>query len=258
MFLMKIKVVIVFLFFCCHFFTYASVTTLDASNQQIEYFSDAKKKLLMIHASDPILLRTFYCQAQFDADTKKLTLPDGFDDTLYHQRSQQLEFEHIVPAENFGRAFVEWREGHPNCVDSKNKSYKGRRCATKMNRNYRFMQADLYNLYPAIGSVNAARKNYNFLPLGQSVASSFGLCVFKIDDRKVEPADYVKGFIARTYLYMHETYEQFKMSKSQYRLMQAWNNQYAITEQECVRYQLIKKIQGSENNILKKLCFKSK
>jgi len=59
---------------------------------------------------------------------------------------------------NFGRTFKEWRDGNAQCVNSKGKSFKGRRCAEKVNKEYRYMQADMFNLYPAIGAVNALRK----------------------------------------------------------------------------------------------------
>ena len=73
----------------------------------------------------------------------------------HQKRAKRVEWEHVVPAENFGRFFSEWRDGSPECVDSKGRSFKGRKCAEKASREYRFMQADLYNLYPAIGAVNA-------------------------------------------------------------------------------------------------------
>lgn len=45
---------------------------------------------------------------------------------------------------------------------------------------YRYMQSDMYNLYPAIGAVNATRQNYNFQML-PGVPSSFGTCEMKIE-----------------------------------------------------------------------------
>lgn len=56
-----------------------------------------------------------------------------------------------------------WRDGHDSCVNSKGKTFKGRKCASKLSKEYRYMQSDMYNLFPAIGSVNALRSNYNLL-----------------------------------------------------------------------------------------------
>lgn len=72
-------------------------------------------------------------------------------------------------------------------MDRKGKAFKGRACAEKVNADYRRMQADMYNLYPAIGSVNAVRSNKNFQMLGPDVPSAFGSCPMKISGNKVEP-----------------------------------------------------------------------
>ena len=84
-----------------------------------------------------------------------------------------------MPAENFGRAFKEWREGDSLCVSSKGKPYKGRKCANKVNHEYRLMQADGYNLFAAISSVNAYRSNYNFQMMS-GTKSDFGSCDFHV------------------------------------------------------------------------------
>jgi deoxyribonuclease-1 len=55
-----------------------------------------------------------------------------------------------------------------------------------MNKEYRYMQADLYNLFPAIGAVNTMRSNYNFTVL-PGEKSDFGVCVMKIQNKKAEP-----------------------------------------------------------------------
>lgn len=101
-------------------------------------------------------------------------------------RAGKVEWEHVVPAENFGQTFAEWREGDAQCVDNRGKAFKGRKCAEKTNKDYRYMQADLYNLYPAIGAVNALRQNYNFQML-PGEKPDFGSCEMKIADRKAEP-----------------------------------------------------------------------
>ncbi|MFI3272175.1 MAG: endonuclease [Pseudomonadota bacterium] len=136
------------------------------------------------------------------------------------KRAGRLEWEHVVLAENFGQTFEEWREGHPLCVDNKGKAFKGRNCTEKVNEEYRFMQADMYNLYPAIGAVNAMRSNYNFTMLPHA-SSSFGQCLMKIDDRKAEPPVACHGKIARAYFYMESAYPRYSMSSSQRKLMNA-------------------------------------
>ncbi|ANN29158.1 endonuclease [Vibrio vulnificus] len=115
------------------------------------------------------------------------------------------------------------------------------------------MQSVLYNLYPAIGSVNAARQNYNFTLLPHA-RSSFGQCDVPIDGRKVQPPEQARGAIARTYLYFEAVYPRYSMSKAQRQLMQAWDKQYPTTKVECQRAQRIKQQQGNANPILAERC----
>ena len=215
-------------------------------------FSKAKKLMMEKVYFDH--RETLYCGATFD-EKKRITLPAGFHTAKHVKRAQRVEWEHVVPAENFGRTFSEWREGHPKCVDSIGKAFKGRNCASKVNKEYRYMQSDLYNLYPAIGTVNAMRSNYNFSML-PDVKSAFGSCLVKIHNRKVEPTIQSRGQIARTYLYMDQRYPRYKMSKSQKQLMHAWNKMYPVSAWECLRAERISKIQGNRNTLVTEQCEK--
>lgn len=222
------------------------------SNASTDSFNIAKKIMQQYIYTTPELRRTLYCDATFDEE-KKVTLPLGFHTEKFKNRLPHWEAAHVVPAENFGRSFVEWREGHEQCVDSKGKAFKGRKCAEKVNRTYRLMQSDLYNLYPVINSVNAARQNYNFTILPDA-SSDFGQCDMRIDDRKVQPPEYARGPIARTYLYFDLVYHRYSMSKAQKQLMQAWDRQYPVTEAECQRAKLIEQHQRSINLVLNARC----
>ena len=225
-------------------------STVFAENQEIDSFNKAKKLLeRQVYNNHRT---TIYCGAEFASD-KKVIPPKGFTTTKYIKRSKKIEWEHVLPAENFGRTFSEWREGHKLCVNSKGKAFKGRRCAEKVNTEYRFMQADLYNLYPAIGAVNALRSNYNFTML-PAANSDFGSCAMKIENRKVEPPESARGEIARTYLYMENTYKRYSMSKSQRQLMNAWDKMYPVTEWECLRADKIRKLQKNENKVVASRC----
>ncbi len=83
-------------------------TSTFASNQEIQSFGKAKKLLEKQVYNNH--LKTLYCGATFDVN-KKVTLPRGFTTTKYTKRATKIEWEHIVPAENFGRSFSEWRDG---------------------------------------------------------------------------------------------------------------------------------------------------
>ncbi len=226
------------------------VAAIAAGNTEIDSFNKAKRLLEQKVYYDHRV--TLYCEAQFDKK-KNITLPAGFTTDKHEKRATKVEWEHVVPAENFGRAFKEWREGDRACVNNSGKSFKGRKCAEMVNMDYRLMQADLYNLYPAIGAVNAMRQNYQFQLL-PDVPASFGTCEMKISKRRAEPPVNARGQIARTYLYMAQTYPKFNLSRQQQRLMDAWDNQHPVTQWECTRARRIEAIQGNSNSFVKDPC----
>lgn len=221
-----------------------------AGNGRIESFAKAKRLLEREVYADHRL--SLYCGAVFD-ERKNVVLPPGFTAPKHAKRAGRIEWEHVVPAENFGRTFPEWREGDPQCVDGRGKAFKGRRCAEKASRDYRLMQSDLYNLYPAIGAVNALRENFNFQMLPGEEAA-FGSCEMKIADRRAEPPARSRGTIARTYKYMRSAYPRYRMSRQQEQLMDAWDRAYPVDAWECRRARRIEALQGNENPFVKAPC----
>ena len=223
----------------------------DSGNTTNDSFAAAKKMLEKEVYYDH--RTTIYCGAEFN-EKKEIRLPKGFTSPKYESRSKKIEWEHVVPAENFGRTFAEWRDGHSTCLDSKGHPFKGRKCAEQANQDYRFMQADMYNLYPAIGSVNTLRQNYNFTQFQSDTPSSFGTCLMKIQDKKADPPAPARGIIARTYLYFEDAYHRYRMSDSQRKLMQAWDKTYPVEEWECERACRIQTLQKNINRVLKGKC----
>ena len=85
------------------------------------------------------------------------------------------------------------------------------------------MQADMYNLYPAIGEVNGRRSNYS-MAIIKGEKREFGKCDVEIKNKKVEPKESIRGEIARTYLYMDSVYPgRGIISKKNRKLFDAWN-----------------------------------
>lgn len=216
-------------------------------NQRFESFNQVKKILEKDVVFDHRF--TLYCQAPFKAN-KQIELPEGFQTTSHKKRTSKIEWEHVVPAENFGRFFTEWREGSSDCFDNKGRPFKGRKCAEKTNKTFRLMQC--------IGAVNAERGNKNFEPLSPAFTNSFGSCAMKITRNKAEPPEASRGTIARTYKYMAHAYPKFNLSKQQTKLMDAWDKQYPVQKWECVRAKRIEAIQGNENLFVKNPCQEKK
>lgn len=240
----KIKYIVIVIF-CLTF-----GLSVFAGNETNDSFNQSKKYLREIYTDHR---ETIYCGAKFNADNSVI-LPVGFKTPKHEKRSKRIEWEHVVPAENFGKTFSEWRNGHPDCIDSKGKSFKGRNCAEKINHEYRLMQADMHNLFPAIGAVNAMRSNYNFTELQADTPNTFGSCAMKIEGKKVEPPLAARGVIARTYFYMEQEYPRFKISKQMKQLLTIWDKQHPVTKWECTRAKRIEKQQGNPNKIVNERC----
>lgn len=111
----------------------------------------------------------------------------------------------------------------------------------------------MHNLVPAIGSVNAMRSNYNFQMVGE-YGERLGMCDFRVVDRKVQPPEGVRGFIARVYKYMDYEYDKYEMSDQQRQLMNAWDEMYPVSSWECLRNERIAKIQGNYNEFVSRKC----
>ena len=157
-----------------------------AGNETNDSFSRAKRILLRRVYSD--YHQTFYCNSTFD-DGKHVTHhTSGYVPVKEGKRAYRLEWEHVVPAEAFGHSFKAWRDGDPDCVDSKGRAFKGRKCAEKVNMQFRYMQADMHNLVPAIGEVNGLRSNYSYAMI-PGEERRFGSCDMEISDRKAEPPE---------------------------------------------------------------------
>lgn len=123
---------------------------------------------------------TMYCAIPFTA-RKRLLLPTGFAADA-GWRPARMTWEHAVPLEHFGRAFEEWRTGHPVCVRRDGTRYRGRECAHRASREFRLMEADMYNLFPAVDAVNSARGNRDYADLPEVVPVS-GACPAGSDRR---------------------------------------------------------------------------
>ena len=97
------------------------------------------------------------------------------------------------------------------------------------------MQADMHNLYPAVGELNADRKNFRFdFEAGKS--GQYGECRFEVDfkSKRAKVREELRGTIARTYLYFNKHYKM-KLSKQEQQKFEAWNKSYPPSEWEIER-----------------------
>ncbi len=221
-------------------------------NTSIESFSKAKKFLHNVVYSGH--RTTLYCECSYNEKKEVDWSSCGYSPQKANRRAKRVEWEHVVPAHAFGQSFKEWRDGHPECKTRKGKSFKGRKCAGKMNLDFRRMEADLYNLSPAIGEVNGLRSNYSMAMI-PGEKRKFGACDVEIEGRKVEPRPEIRGDIARIYLYMDSAYPgRGIISQKNRKLFEAWRKSDPVDAWECERSRKIAKIQGNVNRIVKLAC----
>ncbi|WP_392562113.1 endonuclease [Orbus sturtevantii] len=205
-------------------------------------FNQAKTQLVKIYTNNPEQ-KEFYCDCDFKFIGKKGAVDlasCGYQVRKNQNRAERIEWEHVMPAENFGRQLQCWQKGgRKNC---------------KKDATFNLMEGDMHNLQPAIGEVNGDRSNYNYSLFTKNF-TQYGQCksavAFKA--RQFQPRDEIRGTIARTYLYMSDKYK-LNLSRQNEQLMNAWNKMYEPSEWECKRNLLIAKIQGNDNTFITEQC----
>lgn len=219
-------------------------------NTRLESLAVSRRLLLRQVYADH--RQTLYCGASFSAD-RVVTPPPGFRSRAHLDRARRLEWEHVVPASRFGRTFPAWREGDSRCRCRDGAMFRGRRCAERVSREFRRMQADMHNIFPAIGAVNAARSDRAAAALPDA-ASSFGSCPVKIVRQRMEPPDAAKGTVARASLYMAAAYPRLRLSPEQEALFRAWDAAYPPDAWECERERRVRRLQGNGNPFVQRAC----
>ena len=214
-----------------------------AGNDSLTSFRLAKNKVYQINT---VSKRTFYCGCAYD-ERRIAQDTCAFTTTRFSKRAARTEVEHIVPVHAFGQSFNAWRDGDPSCVDRQGKRFKGRRCATKVAPLFRRMSADLYNLRPVVGALNALRSNLRMGEVEGEIRS-FGRCDVEIEYGVFEPPDDIKGDIARTYLYMDSAYPgRGILGRKQRQLMDVWHRLDPVSRSEQSWAETIRTIQGNVN-----------
>ncbi|MFA5679563.1 MAG: endonuclease [Pseudomonas sp.] len=181
---------------------------------------------------------TFYCGCQWQWAGRSGGVVNhascGYQTRAQPNRAARIEWEHIVPASLFGQQRQCWQQGgRSNCKNS--------------DPVFNVMEANLHNLAPSVGEINADRSNYRF---GMLPATPYrhGQCDFKVEfkERVAEPRDAVKGQIARVWFYMHDHYD-LRMSAQQQRLLMAWDKQFPVSGWEQERDKRISRLMGHGN-----------
>lgn len=208
-------------------------------------FARAKRIAREIHRDHQV---TLYCQCAYDARQRIIAESCGYTPRRPGRRARSVEWEHLVPAHEFGAQRACWRD--QACRDRRGRRYGGRRCCRERDAEFRRMEADLMNLSPEIGELNADRSNFAFGDV-PGEARAYGACDFELDhaQRRVEPAPDIRGDIARAYLYMHDTYGSaaLPLSPEARARFEAWHRADPPGDWERIRNARITLIQGVGN-----------
>ncbi len=140
-----------------------------------------------------------------------------------------------MPAENFGKHLPCWQDG-------------GRKACEK-DPVFSKMEADMHNLVPSIGELNADRSNLRY-GADKPKTGMYGECKFEVnfDANRTYVRDEIKGDVARAYFYMSNTYN-INLSDQERKLMEVWDKQDPIDEWEIEKNKRIEKIQGKNTYI---------
>jgi deoxyribonuclease-1 len=212
--------------------------TDDRAISAPENFDEAKTRLKKLFARG----RDFYCGCSYDFSRKPQVDPHSCGLKSNAERARRIEWEHVVPASIFGQRFSEWKKGHSSCSG---RNSRGRNCARQSNPTFRLMEADMYNLEPAVGELNRARGNLGFGDIAGE-PREFGACDFEVFADSVEPRPEVRGDIARIYYYMDARYPGFQIvNEGNRKLLDSWDQVDPMDDAERLRIQKIEEVQGN-------------
>lgn len=212
------------------------------SSGEVQTFAKAKTELIKIYKDNPSV-KEFYCDCDFQYDDRKSEInlaKCGYKVRKDENRANRIEWEHVMPAHNFGKQLRCWKEGgRKNCGGI---------------AQFDVMEGDMHNLQPSIGEVNGDRSNFRFSEFTKKFGQ-YGQCEFAVDfkKRQVQPRKEIKGMIARTYLYMEQRYG-IVLASQEKKLMEEWNRALPPKAWECQRNQIIAKKQGNDNPFITAQC----
>ena len=159
---------------------------------------------------------TLYCGLRFDMEGRS---PEGY----------AIAIDQIYA--------TDWMLDHLQC---KNRS----ECYAK-NNQFRIMESDMHNLYPAWSDLLVYRSGRSFGEV-KGEDSRLDNCDFEWDTQVVEPRDLSKGNIARSIFYMYRQYK-LPVANDLMKILKVWNRQDPPSEQEKIRNDRIEQIQGQRN-----------
>lgn len=211
-----------------------SLPVMAQGNESGNSFSSAKKILQKQVYKDHRI--TFYAGCTYDTKKQVDWGSCGYEPRKRAERGARIEWEHVMPAWEFGHQLQCWQ--------------KGGRKACKKDARFNQMESDMHNLRPAIGELNGDRSNYRYGMI-QGEPRAYGAVDFEVDFKQkvAEPRPEVRGDIARTYFYMEKEYD-IRIGKKQRQLFEAWDRSDPVDDWERERSKRIERLQGNGNSFI--------
>lgn len=157
-------------------------------------------------------------------------------------RASRIEWEHIVPAYDFGRQLQCWQQG-------------GRKQCEATDPQFVRMEGDPHNLIPVVGEVNGDRGNLKYGMVGVDDGYGYGQCGSRVDfaAKRFMPRAETRGLIARVMFYFRDRYG-LALSAQSDQLYSAWNMAYPVDQRECRNNLLIGARTGVYNAYVSQAC----
>jgi deoxyribonuclease-1 len=201
-----------------------------------EVFDSAKNAAHRYVYDSEDLRVTFYCGCKYSATGIIDASSCNYKPRKNAARGKRLEWEHVVPAHQFGAHRKCWK----GCGE-----LRGRECCRKTDAVFRRIEADLMNLVPSIGELNGDRSNRLYGEV-DGEPRAYGACDFEIDYARdvAEPRSAIRGDIARIYFYMIKTYPgEIRVTKEYLALLKRWNLMDPVSAEETSRIKRIRNLQ---------------
>ncbi|XDD48223.1 endonuclease [Leptospira sp. WS39.C2] len=221
--------------------------TQTTEKHKITDFQKAKRVLKRFYAK---VGKDFYCGCSFEKDEEELgrfkidVSSCGLQARKDAKRQTWIEWEHIVPAYQFGKDRECWTKS--NC-ESNGKNLRGRKCCQANDAVFNEMEADMHNIVPVPGEINADR---GILPFGeiQGETREYGSCDFEINFKGslAEPKPEIRGDIARIYFYMEWRY-QIPIPEGKRKLYETWNQEDPPDTFEIRKNEIVERLQKVKN-----------
>lgn len=184
---------------------------------------------------------TFFCDHPIDHN---FTLMVRDCDTCPPQ-SRPIKWMKVVPTQRMARHKTCYEQ--KICMNRKGEPFRGITCCRQKDSHFNAMEKDLHNLAPE--DPRLARLNNGYRLVEDRVGPISFICDVRVDHKTktFHPPAHSRGPIARTYLYMQDTY-RLSLSVEERELFLKWHFQYPPSEWEKERNLEIYALQNKRNH----------